>query len=172
MMEIGKPTAEFGALPGESQAQADYGAENAVARFIEQMGILCEYDNRPRIAGRMLGLLLVEEGAFSLRELAERLQVSRASVSTNARALTDSGLVERVALPGDRQDYYRLSRSPFQKMLTRVVSGLQQTTAVFEEAAEGFPADREAAKARLRAMAKFHRDAIKTITELIERSAE
>ncbi len=154
----------------ESRGSAD--AAEPLARFIEQMGVLCEYDNMSRISGRMLGLLLVEEGAFSLRELAERLQVSRGSVSTNARALTEMGVIERVARPGDRQDYYQLARSPFEKMLARMVAGLQQGAAVFEEAAQNFPADREAAKLRLRAMAKFHRDAIKTITELIARSAE
>ena len=60
-----------------------------------KMGLLCESDNLPRIAGRLFGLLILEDEAFSLRELADRLQVSRASVSTNARILTEMGLAER-----------------------------------------------------------------------------
>jgi DNA-binding transcriptional regulator GbsR (MarR family) len=141
------------------------------ARFIEQMGLICESDNLPRIAGRVLGLLIVEDGAFSLRELADRLQVSRASVSTNARMLTDIGAVERVAKPGDRQDYYQLARDPFRRLLEGKVRGLRQAAFVFADAAESFPPDRANAKRRLLEMAAFHRDAADTVTELIERSA-
>lgn len=140
------------------------------ARFVEQMGLLCEVDNLPRIAGRLLGLLIVEEGAFSLRELAERLQVSRASVSTNARMLTEVGVIERVAMPGDRQDYYELAENPFRQMLTGKARELRHASEVFEAAAASFPSDREVARDRLRKMATFHRDAADTVTDLIERS--
>ena len=143
-----------------------------LARFIEQMGLLCEHDNLPRIAGRLLGLLLVEEGAFSLQELADRLNVSRGSISTNARLLTDIGVVERVALPGDRQDYYQLARHPFRCLLVGKVRGLMQAAAVFQDATEAFPPGRESAKARLAAMSKFFRTVADGIAELVERSAE
>jgi DNA-binding transcriptional regulator GbsR (MarR family) len=141
-----------------------------LGRFIEQMGMLCERDNLPRIAGRVLGLLIVEEGAFSLRELADRLKVSRASVSTNARMLTDVGVVERVSRPGDRQDYYQLVPYPFHRMLTGRAAVFRQASQLFEEAAAAFPQDREVARGRLKEMAAFHRDAADTVTELIERS--
>jgi DNA-binding transcriptional regulator GbsR (MarR family) len=144
--------------------------QEPLARFIEQMGLLCERDNLPRIAGRVLGLLIVEEGAFSLRELADRLQVSRASVSTNARMLTNVGVVERVARPGDRQDYYQLAPNPFHQMLTGRAAAFRQASQLFEEAAVEFPPEREVARSRLREMAAFHRNAADTVAELIERS--
>ena len=143
-----------------------------LGRFIEQMGLMYESDNLPRIAGRVLGLLLVEDGPYSLRELADRLQVSRASVSTNARILTEIGVVDRVAKPGDRQDYYQLSRSPFHQLLTGKVRAMNQARAFFSEAAESFPADRGPAKHRLCKLAEFYGAAAACVTELIERSIQ
>lgn len=55
------------------------------ADFIERIGGSLESDGRPRIAGRIFGLLLVSEDCRSLDELAVQLRVSKASVSTNAR---------------------------------------------------------------------------------------
>src|SRR5262249_27700966 len=48
------------------------------------------------------------ERPLSLDEIAKRLRVSRASVSTNIRLATASELVELVTYPGDRRDYYRM----------------------------------------------------------------
>ena len=56
-----------------------------VADFVERMGLTLEGEGLPRIAGRLFGFLLVHPEAYSLDELAERLQVSKASISTNAR---------------------------------------------------------------------------------------
>lgn len=149
----------------------DIDPDDPEARFIEQMGLVCEYDNMPRIAGRALGLLIIEEGPFSLRDLADRLQVSRASVSTNARMLTELGFIDHVARPGDRQDYYQLAEDPFRRMLEGKVKGLLKMVSVFSEAADAFPRDREAAIERLREMAAFHQAAADTVTELIEQSS-
>ncbi len=154
-----------------AETMSDESADPA-ARFVEQMGLICEYDNLPRIAGRMLGLLIVEDGPFSLRDLADRLKVSRASISTNARMLTDSGLVERVAKPGDRQDYYKLAGDPFRRMLEGKVRALRKMSAIFAGAAETFPADQEAVAVRLREMADFHNAAADTVAELINQTPQ
>lgn len=161
----------------ELRADAQNGAASGDAvpepllRFIERMGLMCESDNLPRIAGRLLGLLIVEDGALSLRELADRLQVSRASVSTNARLLTDIGIVDRVTRPGDRQDYYRLTPDPFHRLLSGKAKAFNQAGDLFAEAAESFPPDRDGAKRRVCAFAEFYRAAAQGVTELIERLA-
>jgi DNA-binding transcriptional regulator GbsR (MarR family) len=82
--------------------------DRPIAQFIERMGIALESDGMPRIAGRILGLLLVSEDALSLDELAAELGVSKASVSTNARLLEQRGVLERISRPADRRDYYRV----------------------------------------------------------------
>ena len=62
------------------------GERDAIERFIEGFGLLMQQDGLPRIAGRMLALFIVEGGPFSFSELAEKLQVSRGSISTNTNA--------------------------------------------------------------------------------------
>lgn len=71
----------------------------------------------PRVAGRLFGLLLVSDDARSLDELAERLGVSKASVSVNARLLEDKGVVERVSRQADRRDYYRIADDILERTL-------------------------------------------------------
>ena len=80
------------------------------AEFIEQLGLMLEGERFPRIAGRMIGLLLSTAEALSLDEIADALDVTKPSVSTNARLLEDKGVIERVSLPGDRRDHYRATQ--------------------------------------------------------------
>lgn len=131
--------------------------ERAVlAEFVEQMGILGEDGRMPRIAGRLFGLFLVETKPLSLRELADRLKVSRASVSTNTRLLAASGMIERVSIPGDRQDYYRLAVVPLELMLQDMLRHTTRTT-TFLTATAAKLSDRCAeVKSRLARLAAFH----------------
>jgi hypothetical protein len=63
----------------------------------------------PRMAGRILGQLLVSDEPYdSLDSLASALGASKASMSTMARLLVGAGLIERVAVPGGRRDHYRV----------------------------------------------------------------
>src|SRR5690554_6147130 len=78
-------------------------------RFIEQMGLMSQADGAPRIAGRIFGLLLVEGKPMTLQAIADQLQVSKASASTNARLLAGRDILRRTAQAGDRQDYYQLA---------------------------------------------------------------
>lgn len=87
--------------------------------FIEGMGLVFQGDGMPRIAGRLLGLFVLYGGPFSFAELAQRLEVSRGSVSTNTRLLEDLGVIERVALKGERQDYFRLASDPYVQIVER-----------------------------------------------------
>lgn len=90
--------------------------------FVERMGLAAEADGLPRIAGRLFGLLLVSEEPRSLDDLAAALGVSKASVSTDARRLLERGVVERVAKPGDRRDYYQLAPDFFARVIRHRVS--------------------------------------------------
>lgn len=62
----------------------------------------------PRMAGRILGALLVAEPPDrSAEQLATTLHASRSSISSMTRLLERAGLIERVGRPGDRRLYYR-----------------------------------------------------------------
>ena len=88
-------------------------------RFIELMGQHLEEEGMPRIAGRLMGALLLSPEPLSLDELAERLGVSKASVSSNARLLETHGIAMKITLPGDRRDYYQISPDAEERSLSR-----------------------------------------------------
>lgn len=147
----------------------DAAEREVLADFVEQMGILGEDGKLPRIAGRLFGLFLVETKPLSLRELTERLQVSKASVSTNTRLLAAAGVIERVSMPGDRQDYYRLANVPLELMLQDMLRHATKTTA-FLSATEEKLSDRCAAvKLRLRRLASFHEAAAEALRAVIRK---
>lgn len=128
----------------------------AAQQFVERMGLTLEREGLPRIAGRLVGFLIVHEGAFSLDELAEELQVSKASVSTNARQLEQYGLVERTSEPGDRRDYYQMGPDVWERLLARWQRKWEESRMFFTEAAASLPEELEAGHARLVRAEQFH----------------
>jgi DNA-binding transcriptional regulator GbsR (MarR family) len=76
--------------------------------FIEDIGLFFEQMGMPRMAGRILGVLLIAEPpAQSITDISERLNASKSSISIMARLLVEDGLIERVASPVPRRDFYR-----------------------------------------------------------------
>jgi DNA-binding transcriptional regulator GbsR (MarR family) len=88
-----------------------------VEAFIERSGLLWQRDGLPRIAGRIFALTLISPEPCSLDDIAETLGVSKASVSNDARMLEKLGFIERVSLPGDRRDYYRINGQSLERSL-------------------------------------------------------
>jgi hypothetical protein len=84
------------------------GVTPSIDQFVESMGRYFEQYGIARIGGRILGLLMIADRPLSLDEIATRLRVSRASVSTNIRLATANDLAELVTFPSDRRDYYRM----------------------------------------------------------------
>jgi hypothetical protein len=78
-------------------------------QFVEETGLFYEHLGLPRMAGRIIGWLLVcEPPQQSMAELGCALSGSKASMSTMSRLLVQMGLVERVRLPGARRDQFRI----------------------------------------------------------------
>jgi len=100
--------------------------------FIERMGLVAEEQGISRIGGRMLGYLLLQKEQKSLEQIAEDLQVSKASVSLNARCLERLGVVEKVSSPGDRRDYYRIVERPWERIYAAAQEQIQRTHDVLE----------------------------------------
>ncbi|WP_456476268.1 GbsR/MarR family transcriptional regulator [Oceanithermus sp.] len=93
-------------------------AREPARRLAEHLGLVLEAIGVPRMAGRVLGwMLLAEEEEVSLEELTRALDVSKASISHATRLLEQLGVLERVARPGTRQAYFRLSDDPWGAML-------------------------------------------------------
>lgn len=140
-----------------------------VAEFVERMGLMLEAEGLPRTAGRLVGFLLVHPDPYSLDELAEQLQVSKASISTNARQLEEHRVLERISTPGDRRDYYRMKVDAWEGMLR---SGLQKWSATRElltATAAAIPEEMDASRARLIEAEQFHLLLIDGIERMLER---
>lgn len=90
------------------------GAEPDIMEFVEQMGGYFESRSLTRLAGRLLGWLLVcDPERQSSEELATALAASSGGISTNARMLIQFGFIERLAVAGDRRTYFRLRPNAF-----------------------------------------------------------
>jgi DNA-binding transcriptional regulator GbsR (MarR family) len=94
-------------------------------RFVEEAGLFFEHVDLPRMAGRILGRLLISVPAHqSTGELADALQASKGSISTMTRLLIQTGLAERVSLPGQRRDYFRIRPNGWFQMAQQEIVNL------------------------------------------------
>jgi DNA-binding transcriptional regulator GbsR (MarR family) len=76
--------------------------------FIEEIGLFFEKLGMPRMAGRILGVLLISDPpAQSITDIGQKLRASKSSISIMARLLAENGLIERVASSVPRRDFYR-----------------------------------------------------------------
>lgn len=82
--------------------------EDIQNELIDSIGETSERFGMTRVAGLLEGLLILAREPLSLDEMAERLEVSKASVSTNIRVLERWKAVRRVFNRGDRKNYYEL----------------------------------------------------------------
>lgn len=141
-------------------------------RFIDRMATNLATDGYPRVAGLVYGLLLLSPDGLSLDDLADRLAVSKASVSTNGRLLAQRGIVERFHLPGDRRDYYRVYPDHFERTMTLRLEKLQRVTDALREARTGPGARHPAVVERLRLYEARYGELSAAIRGLLEQWAE
>jgi len=93
-------------------------------QFAEEVGIVFEQTGMPRMAGRILGWLLISDPPHqSTENLTKALMASKGSISTMTRLLIQLGLIERLSLPGVRRDYFRLRSDTWQHMIGRGLTG-------------------------------------------------
>ena len=82
---------------------------NNMHEYAESFGLFWEEAGLPRMAGRILSWLLICDPPHqTMHELTAALQASKSSISTGTRMLIQMGIIERVSLPGQRRDHYRI----------------------------------------------------------------
>ena|SRR5829696_4036217 len=146
----------------------------ATSHFTDRMGLLFGAEGQPPIAGRIFGYLMVSDDPRSLDHLAEALDVSKASVSTNARRLADQGALERVCRPADRHDYYAVAPDLFSRTMEERLRRWQRFTEAVGEARRTLPVRCVRVRGRLRGYESAYAymvDAIGAAVERWERSA-
>jgi len=103
--------------------------------FVEEVGLVFEQTGMPRMAGRILGWLLISDPPHqSMDEVAEALMASKGSISTMTRLLIRIGLIERLSLPGVRHDYFRIRTGAWHHLTKQSV---EQITIVRQLAERG-----------------------------------
>lgn len=140
--------------------------------FIERMGLVAEADGLSRISGRIMGLMVLEGGPLSFAEIAERLEVSRGSVSTNTRFLERLGVIERVAIKGKRQDHFQLAKAPYARLLEGSVERMKKARSVVADAkAQVGPEDADRQR-RLDELGAFYDALASHFEDLVDRFSD
>lgn len=135
----------------------DAGISAVRSHFIKQMGAVSQVQCLPRIAGQIIGLLVFDGRTYSSTELASELQVSRGSISTNTRCLEHIGVIERIAIPGDRQDYYQLADDPYAPILKRTLVRVIKARQTVCKTVTALPTQgHSAVKARLNEIQRYY----------------
>jgi len=131
--------------------------------FIEQVGLIAQAEALPRIAGRVMGLMIFDGKEFSFSEIAEELQISRGSVSSSVSLLTAMGVIERTAKPGDRQDYFKLGEDPYTTFFNRAVTRARRAHKSIQETRDSVPVEQREVRSRLKEYELFYRALIKAL---------
>ena len=109
--------------------------QDEVLRWVERVATFCvEEWGLPPITGRILGLLMIcDPPERSAGQIAETIQASRASLTSNMRFLAAIGLVRKVRVPGDRTTYYRIEDDAWHKVIQRKLDSLGAFGDIAEE---------------------------------------
>jgi len=98
--------------------------------FIEDISLYFEQMGLPRMAGRILGVLLISNPPEqSMADLCEVLQASKSAISTTTRLLTEMGLIERVPSAKPREVAFQFKPGGwlvFMRMRLRLMASLHQ----------------------------------------------
>jgi hypothetical protein len=100
--------------------------QDEMLRWVERVATFCvEEWGLPPITGRILGLLMIcDPPERSAGRIAETIQASRASLTSNMRFLTAIGLIRKVRVPGERTTYYRIEDDAWHRVIQRKLDSL------------------------------------------------
>lgn len=102
-------------------------------QLIEEMALHHENQGLSRIAGRIIGLLMVSQEPLSSEQIATTLQVSLGSVSTNIRILLKFGFAEKKSVTGDRVSYYIMAPNAIEEEILQNLERILSLKNVIEK---------------------------------------
>ena len=138
-------------------------------KFIEDFGIFLESVGFSRIAGRIIGLLLVKGDPMHLDQIANTLKVSRASISTNTRTLVAVQFLKEQARPGDRRTWFVVSPDAFMTRLDFMTLQFQAIQQLLSQGLSVVSEERPMARARLTEAIEFHKFLIDELQNALSR---
>ncbi|MDX1687543.1 MAG: MarR family transcriptional regulator [Candidatus Promineifilaceae bacterium] len=138
--------------------------------FAEDVALHFEQVGLSRTAGRIFGWLLISDPPHqTMDDVVEGLKVSKSSVSVATRFLIESGLVQRLSLPGERRDYYCVVEGVWQTFMRQQMNQVKAFRKLAEQGLKMLadqPAER---RNRLREMRDFYAFFEEEIPALLDR---
>ena len=130
-------------------------APDPYADFVQRTGAALVAQGVPRMpAYVIMALTASDEGRLTAGELAERLQVSPAAISTAIRYLAAIGFVRTQRIPGSRRHSYELVDGPWYAASLRRPGLYLHVETELREALAQLP-EESPARARIEEMADF-----------------
>lgn len=124
---------------------------------VDRLGRFFEKNGLPRMAGRVMGYLLVcspPEQTFD--ELVAAVGASRSSVSVASQLLLRLELIERFGVTNDRRDRYRLSADAWTVMLRQDVTAARELKQLAERGLRSVKGRSQVQRERLQEMREFY----------------
>ncbi|MAT53529.1 MAG: transcriptional regulator [Saprospirales bacterium] len=82
----------------------------AKAKFLQEWGVLGSQWGINRTMAQIHALLLISPEPICVKEVMDELKISLGNANMNLRALMDWGLIYKVAIPGERKDFYEAEK--------------------------------------------------------------
>ena len=143
--------------------------DTEVMDFVEQMGGYFESNGLTRLAGRLLGWLLVcDPERQSSEELAVALNASSGGISTNGRLLIQFGFIERLAVAGDRRTYFRWRPNAFAAGERQRIRTMADMTAMADAGLRAMRGSSPERTRRLKEMRTLSSYMAKVLTEALD----
>ncbi|MBU1049052.1 MarR family transcriptional regulator, partial [Candidatus Bipolaricaulota bacterium] len=141
-----------------------------VRQYIEDSADLMEEHGLPRMAGRIMGALIVCVPPYlSHEELADLLQASKGSISMSTQLLVRLNIIERISLPGHRRHYYRLRKHLWNELLFTRTEHIQQHLKMVQDGLAILENEPIEAKMRLIELQVFSDFVLELLPEMAER---
>lgn len=153
-------------------AQIDADLKAVHDTMLDGLGQLSDYFGFSKVMGQLYTAVLLSPEPLCLDDFVERLDISKASVSTNLRTLEHLGMVRRVWSMdrGDRRKFYE-AETDFWQIITNVLSGrelrdLERAISVMEENAARLRKSMPQMSEENRAVAQLYIERIEQIQAL------
>ena len=125
--------------------------------LVEDVSIVFNELGLPRMAGRILGWLLICDPPHqSATELSTALGGSKGSISSMTRLLIQVGLIERMCLPQDRITYYRIKPGAWHEIMSNRMTHLTSMRQLIKRGLELVPQQNTEVRRRLREIHDFY----------------
>jgi len=131
--------------------------ESSVPSYVEQWGVAFEAAGESRMAGRVLGYLLVcDPPDQTPAQVGAALKASKGAISMSTQMLTRAGLVERSTIAGQRSSYLRIRTEAFSVLLERKLEELSTWRHLAEDGLDLLGGESRARSQRLREVRDFY----------------